>query len=151
MTRPTYTVLHIDASTGIVLNRLPPHLRRRKIRSCSHVAFDDEASALAYAETTSKRYSHVGCLVLDADKTTLHEIGNANADWFGHPVPLDYSRRLNRLDSRRKWRFASNMCSLISHWFESGVLKTADNQPMHRSRGCGRLQMEHQPARPGDR
>jgi hypothetical protein len=67
----------------------------------------EKTSALAYAQSTNARFAHAGWLVLGENGMTLHEVGFGHADWFTHPVPLDYARRLRHLDAKRKCRYAT--------------------------------------------
>ncbi|EMI54150.1 hypothetical protein RSSM_04420 [Rhodopirellula sallentina SM41] len=46
---------------------------------------------------------------------------------------------------------AYHQLSILTTICRKGITeKTADNHDMHRSRACGRFQMEHQHSRPGD-
>jgi hypothetical protein len=73
-------------------------------------------------------------LVRDGAGLTLHEVGYGYKDWFEHPVPLKYSRRLHDLDAKKSCRIVSSLCSLFKFWLNSGVPKTAGNHRMHDER-----------------
>ncbi|TWT56014.1 hypothetical protein CA85_46050 [Allorhodopirellula solitaria] len=135
---PCFSVVHIDASTGILLNRLRPHLQIRKPHAISAIPFESELDALAYAKATSDHYSHVACIVLNAGKNPLYETPEREGTWFEHPVPLEFSRRIERIFEERRskpWYPLLHACDLVLGWLDSGVPRRSNDDAVHAKHG----------------
>ncbi|QDT60175.1 hypothetical protein SV7mr_26920 [Stieleria bergensis] len=107
-----------------MLNRIPPHLQIRKTHLTSAVRFETDLDARSYADATSERYSHVTCIVLDKNNFTLYQSPGSDSGWFEHPIPIEYSRRAQRLIDKRRskpWYPILLFCDIFVGWLDSGV------------------------------